>query len=170
MHNRTFEALSSPDGVLVSPGPGEIGAWKGLGAEKVQVQTLLNATTSSPFLARVNEGASCCEGAQRCEGSRLPRVRALFSRWQHFVADRLFLACQGPHTAIAPLSTCLPIHPYPGEPKESGISLQAVRELGPIMPLFGVCMGHQCIGEAFGGELGPGYWPYTSHSNHQQGQ
>jgi hypothetical protein len=38
-----------------------------------------------------------------------------------------------------------------GKPTDSGISLQAVRELGPDFPLFGVCMGHQCIGEAFGG-------------------
>jgi anthranilate/para-aminobenzoate synthase component II len=38
-----------------------------------------------------------------------------------------------------------------GAPADSGICLQAVRELGPDFPLFGVCMGHQCIGEAFGG-------------------
>jgi len=31
--------------------------------------------------------------------------------------------------------------------------MQAVRELGPRMPLFGVCMGHQCIGEVFGGQV-----------------
>lgn len=40
-----------------------------------------------------------------------------------------------------------------GKPTDSGISLQAVKELGPDFPLFGVCMGHQCIGEAFGGAL-----------------
>lgn len=40
-----------------------------------------------------------------------------------------------------------------GAPQDSGISLQTVLELGPIVPLFGVCMGLQCIGEAFGGEL-----------------
>ncbi len=40
-----------------------------------------------------------------------------------------------------------------GRPVDSGISLQAVRELGPLFPLFGVCMGHQCIGEAFGGQF-----------------
>ena len=39
-----------------------------------------------------------------------------------------------------------------GEPQDSGISLQTVLELGPTVPLFGVCMGLQCIGEAFGGE------------------
>lgn len=38
-----------------------------------------------------------------------------------------------------------------GEPQDSGISLQTVLELGPTIPLFGVCMGLQCIGEAFGG-------------------
>ena len=38
-----------------------------------------------------------------------------------------------------------------GAPQDSGISLQTVLELGPSMPLFGVCMGLQCIGEAFGG-------------------
>lgn len=38
-----------------------------------------------------------------------------------------------------------------GAPQDSGISLETVLELGPSMPLFGVCMGLQCIGEAFGG-------------------
>lgn len=38
-----------------------------------------------------------------------------------------------------------------GAPQDSGISLQTVLELGPTIPLFGVCMGLQCIGEAFGG-------------------
>uniref|UniRef100_A0A383W6D7 anthranilate synthase n=1 Tax=Tetradesmus obliquus TaxID=3088 RepID=A0A383W6D7_TETOB len=45
------------------------------------------------------------------------------------------------------------VSPGPGKPTDSGISLQAVRELGPDFPLFGVCMGHQCIGEAFGGDV-----------------
>ncbi|KAL6579533.1 Ankyrin repeat and SOCS box protein 2 [Orobanche minor] len=43
------------------------------------------------------------------------------------------------------------ISPGPGTPQDSGISLQTVLELGPTVPLFGVCMGLQCIGEAFGG-------------------
>jgi len=45
------------------------------------------------------------------------------------------------------------VSPGPGAPIDSGISLQACRELGPDFPLFGVCMGHQCIGEAFGGKI-----------------
>ncbi|XP_010499140.1 PREDICTED: anthranilate synthase beta subunit 1, chloroplastic-like [Camelina sativa] len=45
------------------------------------------------------------------------------------------------------------ISPGPGAPQDSGISLQTVLELGPRVPLFGVCMGLQCIGEAFGGKI-----------------
>lgn len=45
------------------------------------------------------------------------------------------------------------VSPGPGAPRESGISLEVVTRLGPTTPLFGVCMGHQCIGEAFGGRV-----------------
>nr|BBM60839.1 anthranilate synthase beta subunit 1 [Juncus prismatocarpus subsp. leschenaultii]BBM60840.1 anthranilate synthase beta subunit 1 [Juncus wallichianus] len=45
------------------------------------------------------------------------------------------------------------ISPGPGAPRDSGISLETVLELGPTIPLFGVCMGLQCIGEAFGGKI-----------------
>ncbi|XP_011629225.1 anthranilate synthase beta subunit 2, chloroplastic isoform X1 [Amborella trichopoda] len=45
------------------------------------------------------------------------------------------------------------ISPGPGTPQDSGISLQSVLELGPELPLFGVCMGLQCIGEAYGGKI-----------------
>eukprot|EP01018_Ginkgo_biloba_P005471 Gb_29004 [translate_table: standard] len=45
------------------------------------------------------------------------------------------------------------VSPGPGTPQDSGISLQTVSELGPEIPLFGVCMGLQCIGEAFGGKI-----------------
>ncbi len=40
-----------------------------------------------------------------------------------------------------------------GRPEDSGISLQIVQELGPELPVFGVCMGHQCIGQVFGGNV-----------------
>eukprot|EP00898_Chlorokybus_atmophyticus_P004527 jgi/Chlat1/5075/Chrsp33S05066 len=45
------------------------------------------------------------------------------------------------------------ISPGPGRPEDSGIALEAVEKLGPEFPLFGVCMGHQCIGQVFGGQI-----------------
>lgn len=43
------------------------------------------------------------------------------------------------------------ISPGPCTPGEAGISIEVVRSLGPEVPLLGVCLGHQAIGEAFGG-------------------
>ena len=45
------------------------------------------------------------------------------------------------------------ISPGPGFPKEAGISIQAIRTLGRKIPTLGVCLGHQAIGEAFGGQI-----------------
>ncbi|MCL4261959.1 MAG: aminodeoxychorismate/anthranilate synthase component II [Anaerolineae bacterium] len=45
------------------------------------------------------------------------------------------------------------ISPGPGDPHDGGISLDLLRELGPTTPIFGVCLGHQCIGEAYGGQV-----------------
>src|SRR5207248_5306987 len=45
------------------------------------------------------------------------------------------------------------ISPGPGRPHDAGISCDLIREFGPRIPLLGVCLGHQCIGEVFGGEV-----------------
>ncbi|CAG9467032.1 unnamed protein product [Pedinophyceae sp. YPF-701] len=46
------------------------------------------------------------------------------------------------------------VSPGPGAPEDSGISLEVVGKMGPLgFPVFGVCMGHQCIGQAFGGKV-----------------
>lgn len=47
----------------------------------------------------------------------------------------------------------LVISPGPGEPHGAGISLEAIRALGGKLPILGVCLGHQAIGEAFGGRI-----------------
>jgi anthranilate synthase component 2 len=45
------------------------------------------------------------------------------------------------------------ISPGPGRPRDAGISLEVVSALGGQLPILGVCLGHQCIGEVFGGEV-----------------
>lgn len=46
------------------------------------------------------------------------------------------------------------ISPGPGKPSESGISKEVIIKLGKEIPILGVCLGHQCIGEIFGGKVG----------------
>ena len=45
------------------------------------------------------------------------------------------------------------ISPGPCSPRESGLSNEIIRTFGPNLPLFGVCLGHQCIGHTFGAEV-----------------
>ena len=45
------------------------------------------------------------------------------------------------------------ISPGPGRPENAGISSELIRELGPRIPTLGVCLGHQCIAQVFGGEV-----------------
>jgi anthranilate synthase/aminodeoxychorismate synthase-like glutamine amidotransferase len=45
------------------------------------------------------------------------------------------------------------ISPGPCTPKEAGISVDVVRKFSGVYPILGVCLGHQCIGEAFGGRI-----------------
>ena len=49
----------------------------------------------------------------------------------------------------------LVVSPGPGRPADAGRSVELIRLLGPQTPTLGVCLGHQAIVEAFGGEIGP---------------
>jgi anthranilate synthase/aminodeoxychorismate synthase-like glutamine amidotransferase len=52
---------------------------------------------------------------------------------------------------LAPEKIC--ISPGPCTPNEAGISLELIRELGPTTPILGVCLGHQSIGQVYGGDV-----------------
>ena len=54
-------------------------------------------------------------------------------------------------TALAPQG--IVISPGPGTPDQAGISIELIRRLGPTTPVLGVCLGHQALGEAFGGKV-----------------
>ncbi len=53
--------------------------------------------------------------------------------------------------ALSP--THIVISPGPGNPDDGGISNEVLREFGPTTPILGVCLGHQCIGQVYGGKV-----------------
>jgi anthranilate synthase/aminodeoxychorismate synthase-like glutamine amidotransferase len=52
---------------------------------------------------------------------------------------------------LCPARIC--ISPGPGQPRDAGISCDVIRDFGAQIPVLGVCLGHQCIGQVFGGEI-----------------
>ena len=45
------------------------------------------------------------------------------------------------------------ISPGPKRPEDAGVSCGIIKELGPVFPILGVCLGHQCIGHVYGGRV-----------------
>ena len=60
-----------------------------------------------------------------------------------------------PDEAVALAPDRLVVSPGPGRPANAGVSVELIRRLGPTTRTLGVCLGHQAIVEAFGGEVGP---------------
>lgn len=56
-------------------------------------------------------------------------------------------------TALTLDSTHLVISPGPGRPEDAGVSLQMIAAFAGIVPLLGVCLGHQCLVQHFGGDI-----------------
>lgn len=61
--------------------------------------------------------------------------------------------------ALAPAGVL--ISPGPGRPDDAGICKQVIRQLGPTTPILGICLGHQAIGEVYGGRVT--YAPVLMH-------
>jgi anthranilate synthase component II len=59
-----------------------------------------------------------------------------------------------PDEAAALAPDRLVVSPGPGRPEDAGVSVEVIRRLGTTTPTLGVCLGHQAIVEAFGGEVG----------------
>jgi anthranilate synthase/aminodeoxychorismate synthase-like glutamine amidotransferase len=58
-------------------------------------------------------------------------------------------------TTLAEIQAMQPTHivvsPGPGTPDDGGVSLDVIKQMGATTPILGVCLGHQCIGQAYGG-------------------
>jgi anthranilate synthase component 2 len=67
------------------------------------------------------------------------------------------VVCRNDAITPAEVEALAPSHiilsPGPCSPAEAGISVDLIRRLGPVTPILGVCLGHQCIGSAYGAEI-----------------
>ena len=77
-----------------------------------------------------------------------------------------------PEDVLALQPSAIIISPGPGIPREAGISIPLVRAAAGVVPILGVCLGHQAIAEAFGGQivragrLMHGKTTWVTHTNH----
>ncbi|MFZ0558334.1 MAG: aminodeoxychorismate/anthranilate synthase component II [Methylovirgula sp.] len=67
---------------------------------------------------------------------------------------------------MASAPAAIVISPGPGTPHDAGISLPVVEKLSGEVPILGVCLGHQCIGVAFGAPVTPAKRPLYGRTSH----
>ncbi|KAF3643441.1 Anthranilate synthase beta subunit 2, chloroplastic [Capsicum annuum] len=124
-------------------------------------------TTKSAISVSQNSSVSCVELSEKDNGQRIKKSPIIvIDNYDSFTYNLCqymgelgcnFEVYRNDELTVDELKKKNPrgilISPGPGTPQDSGISLQTVLELGPTVPLFGVCMGLQCMGEAFGGKV-----------------
>ena len=67
------------------------------------------------------------------------------------------LVVRNDRITVAEIETLAPeriiVSPGPCTPSEAGMSSEVIKTFGPRLPILGVCLGHQCIGEVYGGDV-----------------
>jgi anthranilate synthase/aminodeoxychorismate synthase-like glutamine amidotransferase len=81
-----------------------------------------------------------------------------YNLYQYFCElKQSVLVIRNDKTTIADIERLAPerivISPGPSTPLQAGISNDVIRHFGPKLPLLGVCLGHECIGYAYGGHI-----------------
>lgn len=80
-----------------------------------------------------------------------------FNLYQYLSEFSEVIVCRNNEITIEKLMNLKPkgivVSPGPGRPENAGISVDLIRELGNKIPILGVCLGHQAIGLAFGGNI-----------------
>ncbi len=84
-------------------------------------------------------------------------VQYLGELGQSFAVVQDFRVYRNDEISVEELAALAPdgivISPGPGRPDDAGISLELIRQLGTSIPILGVCLGHQSIGQVFGGTV-----------------
>lgn len=102
----------------------------------------------SPNLPRVSKHVIVIDNYDSFTYNLVQYVESLGVVAEVFLNDRITIE------AIRDLSPSgLLLSPGPGTPDDAGITLQAIAQLGTTIPIFGVCLGHQSIGQCFGGNV-----------------
>jgi anthranilate synthase/aminodeoxychorismate synthase-like glutamine amidotransferase len=78
-------------------------------------------------------------------------VHSIRALGEEVVVERNDALCLDDIRRLEP--TAIFLSPGPCSPKEAGISVEVIRHFSEILPIMGVCLGHQAIGYAFGGEV-----------------